>query len=129
MARILNFTRLAVLVVALGGVGAMQAVASPPPGGAGVFHSQCSICHGIAANSPNSVGPRLFGVVGRHAGAVPGFNYSPAMKRSGLVWSPDTLRRYLADPARTVPGNKMPYPGLHNPNQVEDLVTYLGSLR
>lgn len=129
MARILKFLRLAVLAFAVGGIVAAQSVASAAPGGAGVFHSQCSVCHGTAANSPNGVGPRLFGVVGRHAGSLPGFNYSPAMKRSGLVWSPDTLRRYLADPARTVPGNKMPYAGLHNSNQVEDLVTYLGSLR
>lgn len=105
------------------------AMAGDPGRGQQVFRAQCAVCHSAAAHSGPMVGPRLFGVVGRRAGTQAGFSYSAAMKQSGIVWTPDALKRYIANPSATVHGNKMPYAGLHNPAQVDDLVSYLGTLR
>jgi cytochrome c2 len=47
------------------------------------------------------------------------------MKKSGIVWSPETLSKYLASPKTFIPGNKMPFPGLKNQTQRDDLMAYL----
>ena len=65
------------------------------------------------------------GIFGRHAGTVEDFNYSVANKNSGIVWDEDTLRKYLAAPQSVVPGTKMTFLGLTDPQQVEDVIAYL----
>ena len=62
---------------------------------------------------------------GRRAGSVPGFDYSPAMKRSGIVWNAKTLDRFLADPLRTVPGTSMGYAGVKDRKERAALIAYL----
>ena len=91
-----------------------------------VFKSQCAICH---TGAKGAIGPNLAGVIGRNAGSAPGFAYSPAMKQSGLVWTPATLKLYIANPANTVKGNRMPYAGLKNPAQLDAVVAYLATQR
>lgn len=59
------------------------------------FMRQCSACHVVIANTRDSIGPNLFGVVGRRAGSKPGYTYSDAMKSSGIVWSEVTLKSYV----------------------------------
>lgn len=59
------------------------------------------------------------------AGSVPGYAYSPAMQRSRLVWSEQTLNRFLADPLKTVPGTTMTYAGVPDPEERADLIAYL----
>jgi cytochrome c len=108
---------------------ASPALASDPSAGAAYFRSHCSVCHGNTANSPPGVGPRLFGVVGRPSGSLPGYNYSPAMRQSKLVWLADLLRRYLTSPQSVVRGNKMPFAGIANPADRENVVAYLQTLR
>jgi cytochrome c len=71
----------------------------------------CSACHESTPKAAPSLGPNLFGVGGRKAGAAPDFDYSDAMKNSGITWSADTLAAFIVDPAKTVPGNKMDYSG------------------
>ena len=89
--------------------------------------SACAACHSTA-NGANGLGPSLFGVVGRKAGSVPGFNYSRAMKDSNRTWSAQNLDAYLADPQKAMPGNHMPYSGLPDAQLRADLVAYLASL-
>ena len=110
-------------VIALVGC-ALAPAAMAADSGAQVFKSQCAICH---TGAKGAIGPNLAGVVGRHAGSAPGFAYSPAMKNSGIVWKPATLKLYLANPAATVKSNRMPYAGLKNPAQLDALVAYLAS--
>ncbi len=129
MDRILRNTVVGTSIALIAGSFATIALAGDANRGAQVFRGQCAVCHSSTAGAGQTVGPKLFGVVGRHAGAQPGYAYSGAMKKSGLVWTPAELKIYLANPAGTVHGNKMPYAGLHNPAQLEDLVTYLGSLK
>jgi cytochrome c len=87
----------------------------------------CAVCH--ATDHANRVGPGLEAIIGRTAGTVPGFSYSRAMKKSGIVWDTKTLDAYLESPQQVVPGNRMPYAGLKNPTERADLVAYLASLK
>ena len=93
-----------------------------------VFRSQCGICHSPQPGR-NIVGPSLFGVVGRHSGRIPDFQYSAANLRSNLTWDPATLDRYLSNPQQVVPGTLMTFPGLKNPQQRADVIAFLETLR
>lgn len=129
MARILMKLKKVWLPLILGTVVCGPAIAGDVSRGASVFKAQCMVCHASSASAASGVGPKLFGVVGRRAGTVAGYNYSPAMMRSGLTWTSSQLKLYIADPRKTVPGNKMPYMGLHDAGLVESLVDYLATLR
>ncbi len=85
-------------------------------------YSRCAACHSLAADR---TGPRHCGLFGRRAGSVPGFAYSPAMKRSGIVWSARSLDRFLADPMGVVPGTTMGYAGVKDAGERADLLAYL----
>lgn len=74
--------------------------------GNALFRRLCSGCHQVA-QPRNGVGPSLQGVIGRLAGSVEGFNYSPALRESGITWTPETLDAYLADPRGMVRGTRM----------------------
>ncbi|MGE0750537.1 MAG: copper-containing nitrite reductase [Variibacter sp.] len=87
-------------------------------------YRKCQACHSIEAGK-NGLGPSLAGVVGAKAGHVSNYNYSPAMKGSGLTWDAATLDRYLADPQKVVPGNKMPFPGLKSENERQSVIAFL----
>jgi cytochrome c len=85
---------------------------------------ECAACHKLDAGS-NGVGPTLHGVFERTAGELSDFRYSPALKRSGIVWSAQTLDAYVTDPQAMVPGNRMPYAGMADPGARADLIAYL----
>lgn len=96
--------------------------------GKAFFNDVCSACHTDKPNK-HKIGPSLFGVIGRHAGSAPGFDYSEAMKDASVTWTDDTLDRYLADPKTFVPGNKMPYTGVKNEERRKDVIAYLHTLQ
>ncbi|MFN3472791.1 MAG: c-type cytochrome [Blastomonas sp.] len=85
---------------------------------------QCKTCH-VKEAGQNRVGPSLAGIVGRAAGTVEGFNYSPANKNSGITWTPEKLFQYLEKPARVVPGTKMVFAGIPDAQKRADLIAYL----
>jgi nitrite reductase (NO-forming) len=87
---------------------------------------KCQACHSIEPGK-NMLGPSLAGVIGRKAGTEAGYNYSPAMKSADIVWNPQTLDQYLSDPAKVVPGNKMPFPGLKTDHDRADVIAYLAA--
>ena len=86
--------------------------AGPPPAAqierGREIYERCAACHSLERDR---VGPRHCGLFGRRAGSVPGFPYSDAMRDSGIVWSWETLDRFIADPLGTVPGTFMGYAG------------------
>jgi len=84
----------------------------------------CTTCHSVEAGV-NKTGPSLHGVVGREAGTVADFNYTEANKTSGITWTPEELFTYLADPQGTIPGTKMIFPGIKDPQKRADVVAYL----
>lgn len=96
--------------------------------GATVF-KRCAICHSNTKDGPNKIGPNLWGVVGSKAGTVPGYNFSAAMKNSGITWTDEKLEAYIMKPQAVVPGNKMPFAGLSSHKQADDLAAYLDTLK
>jgi cytochrome c len=111
------------------GPGMMQSPAPPAPGAAGaaIFRSQCSPCHSLQAGSAGLPGPSLHGLFGRKAGTVAGFNYSTAMRDSGVVWNERTLDQYIAAPQTFIPGDIMPFAGLADTAARQRLIAYLKS--
>jgi cytochrome c2 len=93
-----------------------------------MFRRYCSICHDTAPGK-NKLGPSLAGVVGRKAGTVEGFTYSPAMKSAGFTWDEKALDEYLGDPRGKVPGNKMLFPGVKNADERHAIIDYLEKLK
>ena len=85
------------------------------------LYQACSGCHSI---NEDDIGPRHRGVVGRRAGTVAEYAYSPALKASGLVWDAATLDRWLTNPQGLVPGTKM-YFSLTDPQKRADIIAYL----
>ncbi len=89
---------------------------------------RCVACHSVVAGEDTLPGPSLRGVIGRRAGALPGFRFSPALIDAGargLVWTRETLDIYLADPERLVPGTEMGPPGLRLAHDRRDVIDYL----
>ena len=85
---------------------------------------QCKTCH-VAEKGVNRVGPSLWGIIGRPAGSIQGFKYSPANKNSGLVWAPEQLFTYLEAPQKVIKGTYMAFAGLKNPQDRADVIAYL----
>ena len=97
--------------------------------GARVFE-RCYACHSVRAGEDRLPGPNLRAVLGRRAGTLPGFRFSPAMVEAGaargLVWTRATLDACLADPEAVVPGTEMNMPaGLPEPGDRRDVIDYL----
>lgn len=117
---------LAVLVLAPLTLLAFTPVARAQDQAAGekIFKTYCAVCHTVEAGK-NKIGPSLFGVVGRKAGSAPGYSYSDANKKSGITWTEEELDKYLTDPRAVVPGTKMIFAGLKNPDQRKAVIAYL----
>ena len=101
---------------------ATQAAVTPPT----VFN-QCAACHSTERGE-HGIGPSLAGVFGRRAGTVAGFEFSQAMKDSGLTWNQAGLDRYLTDPRGVVPGTTMAYNGVKDAAQRQAVINYLKTL-
>jgi len=93
-----------------------------------IFENRCASCHAGAGSSTGTLGPGLAGIIGRKAGTGKSGVHSRAMAESGIVWSRSSLRRFLSDPAREVPGTIMPV-RVEDPKQLEELLSYLESMR
>lgn len=91
-----------------------------------VVFLQCKTCH-VREEGQNRIGPSLAGLVGRTAGTVAGFDYTPANKNSGITWTPEKLFQYLENPQRVIPGTKMAFAGLPKPQDRADVIAYLQS--
>jgi cytochrome c len=92
-----------------------------------IFKRVCFTCHTTDAGK-NKIGPSLHGVIGRKAGTAPGFAYSTAMKDSNVTWDDQALDKYLADPKKFIPGNKMAYAGVKKEDERKEVIAYLESL-
>ena len=99
-----------------------MAAAVPPP-----EFAVCRACHAVEAGR-NGVGPTLFGIVGTKAGDVPGYNFSPALKASDIVWNRGTLDTWLAGPMKMVPGTKMVM-AVNDPSRRKAIIDYLEQLK
>jgi cytochrome c len=91
-----------------------------------VLFETCAACH---SDRPDALGPNLKGVFGRPSASLDGYRYSNPMKRAGLVWDEANLRDYISNPQGKVKGNRMPYGGMSDPKDVDDVVDYLKTLK
>jgi nitrite reductase (NO-forming) len=87
---------------------------------------KCQACHAIDPGR-NLIGPSLAGVFGRSAGQIAGYNYSPAMKDSNVVWDAAALDAFLQAPQKFIPKNKMAFPGLRHDSERANVIAYLSS--
>ena len=95
--------------------------------GAEVF-KKCRACHDVGPEAKNKVGPLLNDIIGRKAGTIEGFAYSEANKSAGskgLVWTEDVLFKYLENPLAFMPGTKMAFAGLKDPQDRKDIIAFL----
>ncbi len=90
--------------------------------------NRCRACHAVGPGAHNKAGPELNGVVGRKAAAVPGFNYSDAMKQAagkGLIWTESNLTQYLDSPDTFLPNGVMAFAGVKNDAELKELIAFL----
>jgi len=115
---------LAILAVVL----ASPAHAQSDDAGQLLFNNACRTCHSMKEGD-NRLGPSLGGVVGRKAGSVAGYAYSPSMKNSGVTWDEGTLDKFIANPDEVVHGNNMkPFTGISDAGQRQEIVAFLKSI-
>jgi cytochrome c len=118
-----------VVVASLAIISASGAYAAGNAANGASLFNRCSVCHSATKDGGNRIGPNLFGIVGSKAGTYPGYSFSPAMKKSGIVWSEAMLTKYLMSPSTVVPGNKMTFAGFEGPQQAADVAAYLATLK
>jgi len=107
---------------------AAPAMAADAANGKELFGA-CGKCHAITAEGDDTlVGPTLKGVVGRKAASIEDFRYSSAMRASGITWTEQTLKEYIADPQAKVKGNRMALKSTFEPNEIDDIIAYLKTL-
>ena len=141
MKKFVLFALAAAIALPMASVNAMDAseeVAVDPKmakKGKKVAIKQCFACHDITEDKQNRVGPPLWGVYGKPAGSVEGYEYSEAhlSKADSIVWDEATLDAYLQDPKALVPGNKMAYPVVGLPvmsdKQRKRVIEFLKSIK
>jgi cytochrome c len=86
---------------------------------------KCQACHAVGAGAKNKLGPELNGLADRKAGAVAGYQYSPAMKSSGFAWDQSSFADFMKNPRTKVPGNKMAFAGMKDQAEIASLWAYL----
>jgi len=93
--------------------------------GAKLFKAKCATCHTINQGGPNKQGPNLYNVIGRQSGQVQGFKYTEANKKSGIIWTNETMFDYLANPKKYIKGTNMAFPGFKKEKDRLDVIAYL----
>lgn len=106
---------------------AVAAETAEQAAGRQVFH-RCEACHALDS-AKNGFGPSLHGVVGRKAGSVPRFDYSDALKGSGITWTEESLRRWIAGNDIMMPGTRMRHVSITDPAEQDYLIAFLKTLR
>jgi cytochrome c len=117
------------VVLAAKTAAAQMALPAPrPPDGAALFKQQCATCHTINPSEQVRQGPLLLGVIGRHAGRVDGFHYSPGLAKADFVWDEARLDAWLTNPQAMIPGAFMAYRQA-KPETRAAIITYLKELK
>ena len=113
------------LILAAGLFSASAVAAGDAEAGGKLFSKVCGGCHSVGENARGGFGPQLNGVIGRLAGTTADYQYSDAMKNSGVVWTRDKLAAYIEAPKKVVSGTRMIFWGISDPEKIENLLAYL----
>jgi cytochrome c len=93
--------------------------------GAEIFRA-CVACHTLGAEQANRAGPTLAGIFGRRIATLPGYNFSEALKRLDIIWTPETVSRlFEIGPLAYTPGTKMPEQRIGSEQDRAALVQFL----
>ena len=110
-------------------LGASPAQAAGDPVRGQRAFQKCYSCHSVDPTESNLPGPNLHRVLGRRAGTLPGFEFSPALvkagREAGIVWTEESLDRFLSDAEAYVPGINMAFPGLRDAGERADVIAYI----
>lgn len=111
-------------------IGPLQGIAATAETEAGkaFFLQRCQVCHNPHSKA-TTYGPSLIGVVGRKAGTVQGFAYSEAVRNSGIVWTDEALKAWMADNDHFLPGTRMRHVGVEDAAERDMILEYLKSLK
>ena len=90
------------------------------------IYERCQACHSL---NRNRSGPKHCGLIGRKAGTIEGYRYSKAMRNSGIVWNLESLEVFLENPFKVLPGTRMGYAGVKDPQERADLIAFLAAAR
>ena len=116
---------LALVLAAASGLAAADASLDA---GRKIFVQRCQTCHGGTGPADSPIGPDLRGIVGKKAGSEASGLHSRAALESDIVWSRESLRRFLSAPAKELPGTLMPA-SITDPKELDELLDFLQSLR
>ncbi|HLO75914.1 MAG TPA: c-type cytochrome [Magnetospirillum sp.] len=121
--------------IVAGALAAAVAAASPAMAGGSaangkkLFDSYCDECHTTEEGGASRKAPNMFGLIGRQAGTLPGFEYTDANRAAGWVWTEAVLDRYLTAPKQAIPGTNMKFKGIPDADERQDVIAYLATLR
>ena len=97
--------------------------------GGKLFTKTCGGCHSIGEGARGGFGPELNGIIGRPAGTTQDYQYSDAMKNSGVVWTREKLAAYIEDPKSVVSGTRMIFWGISDQEKIENILAYLATFQ
>lgn len=117
-------TSIAVAAIMLATSLSMPATAAGDAAKGKAVFAKCAICHDVRPGV-NKMGPSLAKLFGRKSGSLAGYAYSPAMRNANRVWNAQTLDAYLTQPMKSVPGTKMAFAGLANPQDRANVIAFL----
>jgi cytochrome c len=113
------------LLLTSGLLGPQAVAAGDAEAGGKLFSKTCGGCHQVGESARGGFGPQLNGIIGRTAGSTTGYQYSDAMKNSGVVWTREKLAAYIENPKGVVSGTRMIFWGISDPEKIENLLAYL----
>lgn len=112
------------LAAPLSGPSWAETLTAGDPARGAELYDRCKACHSLTRNR---TGPKHCGLFGRRAGGLEDFSYSPAMRASGIIWGRASLDRFLSAPTEALPGTRMGYDGVKDPQERTDLIAYLAT--
>ena len=117
------------LTLALTGLAAPALAAGDAEAGGKLFTKTCGGCHSIGEGARGGFGPELNGIIGRPAGTTTDYQYSDAMKNSGVVWTREKLAAYIENPKSVVSGTRMIFWGISDQEKIENILAYLATFQ
>jgi cytochrome c len=125
----MSYGKIAAVALIVAGMLSSQAFAAGDAAKGKTVFARCAVCHNVEKDGGNGVGPNLFGIAGRKSATIDGFAYSGPMKAANITWTDDNLGKWVAGPAKMIPGTKMAFGGIAQKSQIADVVAYLDSLK